>query len=78
VYEGWVASAAGPVSTWRFTDSAAADSDGPGITGGPYQAPPFSGQDFHLRAKDAEVRLEAHLPHTAPGELIGTIHQNSV
>ena len=46
VYEGWVASSAGPVSTGRFSSVEGVDSDGAGITGGPAAFPPFPGQDF--------------------------------
>ncbi len=46
IYEGWVASADGPVSTGRFTSASGADHDGAGITGGPAAFPPFPGQDF--------------------------------
>lgn len=47
-FEGWIASADGPVSTGRFTDAGAADSDGAGPDAGPETsaAPPFPGQDF--------------------------------
>ena len=45
-YEGWVVGPDGPVSTGRFTDVAAADSDGGGATAGPDGTPPFPGQDF--------------------------------
>jgi hypothetical protein len=53
-YEGWVASADGPVSTGRFTDVAAADSDGAGPDAGPETgaAPPFPGQDFVGPSRD--------------------------
>ncbi len=46
VYEGWVASADGPISTGRFTDVAAPDSDRGGPTAGADPTPPFPGQDF--------------------------------
>lgn len=46
VYEGWVASADGPVSTGTFTNVAAADSDAAGPTSGSAGSPPFPGQDF--------------------------------
>jgi len=45
-YEGWVAGAAGPVSTGKFTSVSGADSDGAGPTAGTDAAPPFPGQDF--------------------------------
>jgi hypothetical protein len=53
-YEGWVASADGPVSTGRFTDVAATDSDGAGPDAGPETgaAPPFPGQDFVDPSRD--------------------------
>ena len=47
MYEGWVAGGpGGPISTGRFTDVAAADSDLGGPTAGAEPAPPFPGQDF--------------------------------
>lgn len=46
VYEGWVASEAGPVSTGRFVIAADSDSDAGGISAGPHATPPFPGQDF--------------------------------
>lgn len=46
VYEGWVADAAGPVSTGTFTDVAAADSDAGGPAAGLEPTPAFPGQDF--------------------------------
>lgn len=52
VYEGWVVGADGPVTTGRFTDVAAADSDGAGPTAGPDGTPPFPGQDFINPAVD--------------------------
>lgn len=52
-YEGWVAGAAGPISTGRFTDPAMSDSDAAGPTAGPDGAgPPFPGQDFIAPALD--------------------------
>ncbi|MEZ4268297.1 MAG: anti-sigma factor [Myxococcota bacterium] len=52
-YEGWVAGAAGPISTGRFTDPAMTDSDAAGPTAGPDGAgPPFPGQDFITPALD--------------------------
>ena len=52
-YEGWVVSGGGPVSTGRFTDPAAADSDLAGPAGGPDgNGPPFPGQDFVAPAMD--------------------------
>ena len=45
-YEGWVVGTQGPISTGRFVDPAAADSDGAGPTAGPDGSPPFPGQDF--------------------------------
>jgi len=55
VYEGWVAGPDGPVSTGRFHDVAAADSDGPGFHSGPHGAPPFPGQDFVTPPTDLTV-----------------------
>ncbi|MCR9164062.1 MAG: anti-sigma factor [Nannocystaceae bacterium] len=46
VYEGWVVGEDGPVSTGRFVDVAAPDSDAGGPTAGPDATPPFPGQDF--------------------------------
>lgn len=46
VYEGWVASADGPVTTGRFTMPSGMDSDGAGPAAGPESGPPFPGQDF--------------------------------
>ena len=52
-YEGWVVGGGGPVSTGRFTDPAAADSDLAGPAGGPDgNGPPFPGQDFVNPALD--------------------------
>ena len=46
-YEGWVVGNAGPISTGRFTDPGAADSDMAGPAKGPdSDGPPFPGQDF--------------------------------
>lgn len=45
-YEGWAVVDGVPLSTGRFTDPGAADSDGAGPTSGPYPGPPFPGQDF--------------------------------
>lgn len=45
-YEGWVVGSDGPVSTGRFLEVDAADSDGAGATGGGNAAPSFPGQDF--------------------------------
>ncbi len=45
-YEGWVASAGGPVSTGRFLTASGDDSDVGGISAGPHATPPFPGQDF--------------------------------
>lgn len=46
IYEGWIASADGPVSTGTFRAADVADSDGAGPDAGPDGAPPFPGQDF--------------------------------
>ncbi len=46
VYEGWVASADGPVSTGRFLTASGDDSDVGGISAGPHGTPPFPGQDY--------------------------------
>ena len=46
VYEGWVVTADGPISTGTFTDVAAADSDAGGPTAGPGGTPGYPGQDF--------------------------------
>ncbi len=45
-YEGWVAGAEGPISTGRFTQTDAADSDGAGPTAGPKPGPALVGQDY--------------------------------
>lgn len=45
-YEGWVVTAAGPVTTGRFLTPNGADSDGGGPTAGPLAGPPRPGQDF--------------------------------
>jgi len=45
-YEGWVVVDGQPVSTGRFTDAGAADSDGAGPEAGTEMSPPFPGQDF--------------------------------
>ena len=51
-YEGWIVDGTGPVSTGRFTDPAAADSDGAGSAKGPVgDGPPFPGQDYIDPAK---------------------------
>jgi hypothetical protein len=52
VYEGWVASDDGPVSTGRFLMAAGSDSDSGGISAGPSATPPFPGQDFVNPALD--------------------------
>jgi hypothetical protein len=46
VYEGWVVTGDGPITTGTFSDAAMADSDEGGPTAGPDGAPPFPGQDF--------------------------------
>ncbi len=46
VYEGWIVTADGPVSTGTFTDVAAADSDAGGPAAGPGATPAYPGQDF--------------------------------
>ncbi len=53
-YEGWVVTNTGPVSTGRFTDINAADSDGAGPAAGaaPGNAPAVPGQDFINPALD--------------------------
>lgn len=70
VYEGWVVGPGGPMSTGRFSDPAMADSDGQGITGGPYGAPPFPGQDLvvppvNLSGYAAVISIEPD-PDTSP------------
>ena len=46
-YEGWVVTGSGPLSTGRFTDPGAADSDMAGPAKGPdSDGPPFPGQDY--------------------------------
>lgn len=52
-YEGWVVGGSGPVSTGRFTDPAAMDSDLAGPASGvDSDGPPFPGQDFVNPAMD--------------------------
>ena len=53
-YEGWIVTGTGPVSTGRFTDPNAADSDGAGPAAGasPGSAPAVPGQDFINPATD--------------------------
>ena len=46
VYEGWVVTESGPLSTGRFLATDTADDDGAGPTAGPDSSPPFPGQDF--------------------------------
>lgn len=46
VYEGWVVSPDGPISTGRFTSVSGPDSDGGGPAAGPETTPSFPGQDF--------------------------------
>lgn len=46
VYEGWVVTEDGPISTGRFSEVDAEDSDGAGETGGNNPGPAFPGQDF--------------------------------
>jgi hypothetical protein len=46
VYEGWIVTGDGPVSTGRFDALDMADTDGAGATAGPDMAPPFPGQDL--------------------------------
>ena len=60
-YEGWVASADGPVSTGRFTDFGNADSDGAGPDAGSETsaAPPFPGQDFVDPPRDLTAEYTA-------------------
>jgi hypothetical protein len=72
VYEGWVASADGPVSTGRFLTASGDDSDLGGISAGPYGTPPFPGQDFINPAFDltggfaAVISIEPD-PDNSPG-----------
>jgi hypothetical protein len=53
-YEGWVAGASGPVTTGRFVDPGAVDSDAAGPAAGPDGGPPFPGQDFIDPAMDLD------------------------
>lgn len=46
VYEGWVTTGDGVLSTGRFKTASGMDSDGAGPTAGPQAGPPFPGQDF--------------------------------
>ncbi len=52
VYEGWVVTSDGPVSTGRFLEPTGEDSDGAGPSAGPNMTPPFPGQDFISPATD--------------------------
>lgn len=53
IYEGWIATADGPVSTGTFAAPVGADSDGAGPAAGTdAAAPPFPGQDFVDPARD--------------------------
>lgn len=46
VYEGWVVTSDGPISTGTFASGEGADSDAGGPAAGPDDTPPFPGQDF--------------------------------
>lgn len=46
VYEGWVTTGDGVLSTGRFKTASGMDSDGAGPTAGPQAGPPYPGQDF--------------------------------
>lgn len=46
VYEGWIVTMDGPMTTGRFTMTDMADSDGGGPYAGPDGTPPFPGQDY--------------------------------
>jgi hypothetical protein len=56
-YEGWVATAEGPISTGTFRSVSEADSDGAGPDAGPADTPPFPGQDF----VDPQMSLLGHM-----------------
>jgi hypothetical protein len=75
-YEGWVVTDTGPVSTGRFADPSAADSDGAGPDAGPNGTPPFPGQDFvvdgaqiDLLGKTVVVSVEP-MPDDSPAPFI--------
>ena len=46
MYEGWVVTEDGPITTGRFKSATGTDSDGAGPTAGPADFPGFPGQDF--------------------------------
>ena len=46
MYEGWVASSSGPVSTGKFTSASGRTRDAAGPTAGTDAPPPFPGEDF--------------------------------
>lgn len=82
VYEGWVVTMDGPISTGTFTSVTGADSDGAGATAGPNGTPPFPGQDFispaiDLRGKTAVISIEPYPDNSAAPftlkPLVGTI-----
>ncbi|MEM8857258.1 MAG: hypothetical protein AAGD96_03000 [Chloroflexota bacterium] len=63
VYEGWIVTEDGPISTGTFTDPAAADSDAGGPDAGPGDTPAYPGQDFvdpalDLRGLTAVISIE--------------------
>lgn len=60
VYEGWVVDSDGPISIGRFLDPSAPDSDGPGLTAGSEDAPPFPGQDFLTPPEEARDLSSGH------------------
>ena len=60
-YEGWIVDAEGPLSIGRFLDPAAPDSDGPGVTAGPEDAPPFPGQDFLMPPEEVRDLSTGHM-----------------
>jgi hypothetical protein len=72
VYEGWVVGPDGPMSTGRFTMADGADSDLAGLGSGPYDPPPFPGQDLIHPPMDltggyaAVISVEPE-PDTSPG-----------
>lgn len=85
VYEGWVVTENGPITTGTFTDVAMADKDGAGPTAGSNGTPPFPGQDFinpaiDVRGKTAVISIEPYPDNNAAPftlkPLVGTVGQD--
>lgn len=74
IYEGWVVGAGGPVSTGRFMDANAPDSDAGGPGAGAQMSPPFPGQDFitpavSLPGQVAVISIEP-MPDDSPAPFV--------